>query len=454
MPTDKFQRWVNDLQKAQPVHPDQTKQTILSAMHPKRRKWPWIVSTITVAMIIFGVSAATLQPVQEVLAKIPIVKWMVSTQFGNQEGDIVAKSGQLQSVNVTQTSNGITMKISSAYVVGRSVAVSGVITGAKLNDQVGRSGRTLDYEIDAPGYKFGHDGWSRVTEHKYTFEAAGTISKAASQQKKVKLPISFTSVMGVKTNLHFNLSLKPSKVIVRQLKGSTTNESLRVKLQRVEQYSGGISSMKLLVTDPHGDENHRLQLDHVYVNGSKRDAYFGILTQRKISSKVTAITIKTRPLPKRISTLTFQASRHDIRQDAQYRLDQLPQTLTIPDSPAVYHFQPAQLVDGRVTFDFSLSGSRFSDDHLQGELFKYGLYLQLTDQKAWQKVGQAANDQGKGINDIVFNSIWINAKHQFHFSVDLPNTPLEINDISALTLNIPLAVQPVQNLKPLVMHVQ
>ncbi|KRL45269.1 hypothetical protein FD01_GL000745 [Lacticaseibacillus manihotivorans DSM 13343 = JCM 12514] len=449
LPTDKFQRWVNDLQKAQPVHPDQTKQTILSAMHPKRRKWPWIVSAIAVAMIIFGVSAATLPPVQEVLAKVPVIGKL----FQSAELTIVANAGKLQGVNRTQSDNGVTIKLKSAYVQGRTIGVRGVVSG--IDDHATTSGRNIVYHLASKSnhLHMNKASWNLQKDHAYTFELVGNVDHLASG-RKIQVPLVFTKMFGKKINLRFNLELKAGKPVKVAFKGQTSVSGYRIKVLSAENFDGGIGSLRLRVTKPVNERDYLFGISNIHINGSQKDYGLGALGKHKSTKQSGIYEFQTVALPKKISSLTFNAEVADWSKPEIYALSELPNQLKVPNRAAMYQFQPASLHDNQLEFNFTLSGTTSSDRVLQNDDLPYLMYLQLADTKREHAIVDEYDTKGIGKNRIAPILYWVESSHHFMARVDLSETPFKDKTLDELELVVPSAFEKTRKLPTITIHNQ
>ncbi len=449
MPTDKFQRWVKNLQKAQPVHPDQTKQTIFNAMHPKRRKWPLIVSTVAVALIIFGVSAATLPPVQEVLAKVPVIGKL----FQSAESTIVANAGKLQGVNRTQSDNGVTIKLKSAYVQGKTIGVRGVVSG--IDDHATTSGRNIVYHLakKSNNIHMNKASWNLQKDHAYTFELVGNMDHLAAE-RKIKVPLVFTKMSGKKINLRFNLELKAGKPVKVAFKGQTSVSGYRIKVLSAENYDGGIGSLRIKVTKPVDEKDYLFGISSIHVNGSQKDYGLGALGKHKSTKQSGVYEFRTVALPQKISTLTFKAEIADWSKPKIYALSELPNQLKVPSRAAMYQFQPASLRDNQVEFKFALSGVATSDRELQNDDLPYLMYLQLADPELRKSVVDDYDAKGINKNRIAPILYWVESSHHFMARVDLSETPFKDKTLDELELVVPTAFEKTRKLPTITIHNQ
>ncbi len=441
LPTDKFQRWVDNLQQAQPIHPDQTKQTITAAFQPKKRKWPWIVSTVAVALIVFGVSAATLEPVQQVLAKVPVIGWW----FRSTEAKIVAKAGKLQGVNLTQTDHGVTMTLKSAYVQGHTIAVSGVVSGIDPDHTTAGSG--LEYHLAKPNMHIhmNRASWKNKSGGTYSFMVLGEVDHLASG-KHLALPLVFTEMLGTKMHLHFNLQLTASQATKVALSGQSQAGGYHFKVLSAKNYDGGTGLLKLQVTLPKQMTQYRVNIGNLRVNGSDQNYLLGRANDKTQIGLTQTLTYRTKAFPKHIAKLSFTPVLTDVAQPKQYRLSALPAELPIADRPVVYRFQPATLTDQQLTFNFSLTGIKASDRDLQDHLLHYGMWLRLVDDHAEKQLANDYNAKGIGVNMIAPLVFWSQGQHRFMAKVDLTATPFKNHALDELALVVPIAFEKSQTL--------
>lgn len=438
MPDDPFKRWVDDLQQNQPVHLDQTRQTIAAALRPKRSKWPWVLSVAVVAVICFAVSAATLQPVQEVLAKVPIIGWW----FESTEAKIVAKAGKLQGVNLTQTDQGMTVTLKSAYVQGKTVAISGKIIGFDPNDTHSDPDRRLKYHLATKNshIHMSESSWASQKDGTYHFSVVGTVDHL-SAGKQLDLPLVFTEILGVQVNLRFNLQLTASAATKVAVKGHTQVAGYQLKVLSAENYDGGTGLLALQVTQPVAPSDYRLVISALHVNGGKQE----YLLQRVGGSaqvKPTQIyRYRVKALPKKITTLSFDLEVQDWAKPKTYPLSALPAELSQPDRKYHYQFSPATLKANQLAFNFSLTGVATADRTLQNDDLPFMMYLRLADAKAWQTLGEKYNAQGIGINRIAPLLFWLENPHQFKAGIDLSQTPFKDKTLAELELVVPTAFE-------------
>ncbi|SEQ38175.1 protein of unknown function [Virgibacillus subterraneus] len=208
---------------------------------PNRMSKAKILGTIaSVAASTFLASGLVFAPITNVLASVPLIG-SIYENFSMQIGSQLSKSGLVTQLNQNATSNNVDITITSAYYDGNIIGITFKAQGDRLSfDNVGGDkGPETGYGF----HLFGGDEreqWSssmtglEETEDGYV-AAMEFENPDANLPKDYNLPLTFTSIAGVKGNWTFNVPVQqiPSETIYTQAEG--THKDYTLKMESVEK---------------------------------------------------------------------------------------------------------------------------------------------------------------------------------------------------------------------------
>lgn len=366
MKNEKFSQLVEQLSQAQTVNPKETKTTITQALlksgvRLKRRHHHvlWGFVTLAVAICLLTLSGMYVTPVNHVMAQIPIIGNFFA-KFDDDLGTIVETNGKTQNLNQTRTSNGMKMTLKTVYVQGKTVAITGTISGVN-----GAWDDWFDFYIGRGGVKFSQSSADlrKISTGHYRFWLDGTI-KGKISKSTIKFPIVFTRFKGHAGRWAFNLRLAPSKVSTQKLTGNITlaNGDVKLKLLGIDEYSGGTGLLKVQETQRVSKDD--FQLFKIFVNGSHKDYMLAnqdpMVLSKKGKQRIVGYRVKE--LPKRITKITVEPTLSTWEVSARTALSSLPTTIKAKRTTEVFRFKKPTLRNGKLTLRYYLTGSGLSSD--------------------------------------------------------------------------------------------
>ncbi|MGP4106484.1 DUF4179 domain-containing protein [Virgibacillus sp. L01] len=280
---------------------------------PKRKSKAKIFGTIaSVAASTFLASGLVFAPITNVLASVPLLG-SIYENFSMQIGSQLSKSGLVTELHQDATSNNVDITITSAYYDGNVIGITFKAQGDRLSlDNVGGDkGPETGYGF----HLFGGDEqeqWSssmtglEETEDGYV-AAMEFESPDAKLPEDYNLPLTFTSIAGVKGNWTFNIPVQqiPSETIYTQVE--STFKDYSIKMESVEKgkattmlnykasfpLAGKNDDIRLTVVD---NEKNELSTRHAAVleteqNGELVEKETRELFDSKISDKAEYLTV-------------------------------------------------------------------------------------------------------------------------------------------------------------------
>ncbi|MEK5382824.1 DUF4179 domain-containing protein [Niallia sp. FSL W8-0635] len=187
------------------------------------KKWGIISSIAASAFLTSGLLFA---PVTSVLAAVPIVG-PIYEKFSMQIGVELLENNLITQLNKEAKSNGINMIITSAYYDGNVIGITFKATGDKISlDKIGDKGPETGYSFHLFNGKE-QQQWSASMTALEKMEdgyvaAVEFYNPDANLPEDYTLPLTFTSITGVKGSWRFDIPVKqiPSETI------TTTGESI------------------------------------------------------------------------------------------------------------------------------------------------------------------------------------------------------------------------------------
>lgn len=295
---------------------------------PKRKSKAKILGAIaSVAASTFLASGLVFAPITNVLASVPLIG-SIYENFSMQIGSQLSKSGLVTELNQNVTSNNVDITITSAYYDGNIIGITFKAQGDRLSlDNVGGDkGPENGYGF----HLFGGDEreqWSssmtglEETEDGYV-AAMEFENPDANLPEDYNLPLTFTSIAGVKGNWTFNVPVQkfPSETIHTQAESKVKGQAYSLKMESVEKgkattmlnynttfpLAGKNDDIRLTVVDNEGNE---LSTRHAAVleteqNGDLVEKETRELFDSKISDKAEFLTIQSEIVQHEEDTVT------------------------------------------------------------------------------------------------------------------------------------------------------
>ncbi|MGE6631654.1 DUF4179 domain-containing protein [Bacillus sp. NPDC077027] len=204
----------------------------------KKKKILIVVAT-TAAILGITMASGFINPtMNKVLANAPVIG-AIFQGFDDSTGVDLAYQNAVTELNQTITRNGVTVKLTSAYVDGGVVSITGIVDETVENG-INEKGE-ISFDVNFEHYKGDHDPWLKgmskdikKVENGYHFQWK-MVYPFKSLNENFTLPIKIHTINGIKGEWNFNIPIQQEKnrTIALNYDKEYPDDEIKIRLKEI-----------------------------------------------------------------------------------------------------------------------------------------------------------------------------------------------------------------------------